>query len=505
MSDTEKPGAGDTNGHGANGETAEDGASRLRPPKLPRAGRPHSIPGASSVSGLLRSPSGKFFSIGLLALLMLIPLQIVWALVSERQDRASDARDEVTSGWGSHQTVRGPVLVVPYIVAKTEKAGYRTETREERRYAAFLPEELAVDGSATTSALRRSIFEVSVYRSNLRLAGRFGPVDVSAFDPEASRVDWKAAAVLINLSSLSSLKNGVALELAEGRSVPFEPGFGDVPEGEARLTGIHANPFPPAAGDAAPAMSQPAFAFDVDLDFTGADGIALAPVARTTTVRLASDWPHPSFTGAFLPDSREIDSSSFSASWSIPHLARAVPQVFDARAGLFERFFGSDFGVSLIVPVNSYSLVDRALKYGILFIATAFGAAFFLELMSGARIHAVQYAFVGIAMVLFYVILLSIAEHAGFDRAYAAASAMTGLMLSVYVGKVLKSARRGLAMAAVFTTLYGLLYLILQMEDYALLAGSLSAFAVLTLVMFATLKVDWSSRATALSAAKPAA
>jgi inner membrane protein len=207
---------------------------------------------------------------------------------------------------------------------------------------------------------------------------------------------------------------------------------------------------------------------------------------------MTSNWPHPSFSGAFLPLERSISSGGFTASWRVPHLARSVPQAWSLAAAGIDRFRPYQFGVQLYKPVDFYNLVTRAAKYGVLFLALAFMAVFVLELVSERRVHPVQYLFVGLAMVFFYVLLLSLAEQIGFAPAYLLAAATSGGMLSLYVGKVLESRPRGLAMLAIFAVLYGLLYLILSLEDYALLAGAILGFAALTAVMFATLRVDWS-------------
>ena len=249
-----------------------------------------------------------------------------------------------------------------------------------------------------------------------------------------------------------------------------------------------------------PSSRRKAFAFTVDLVFNGSVSLTVAPVARETRVSLASDWPHPSFSGAFLPDDRQVTPSGFTAAWKIPHLARSVPEAWSlAEAGL-ERLQPFAFGVRMIEPVDFYSLVNRAVKYGIMFVALAFMAVFCLELISGRRVHPVQYLFTGIALVFFYVLLLSLAEHLGFAPAYLAASAATGAMLALYVGAAIRSVRKGLVMLAVFAAIYGILYLILQLEDYALLAGAILGFVALTVVMFVTLRVDWSGTAARLAA-----
>jgi inner membrane protein len=209
-------------------------------------------------------------------------------------------------------------------------------------------------------------------------------------------------------------------------------------------------------------------------------------------VSLSSNWPHPSFSGAFLPDDRAVTTAGFTAAWNVPHLARSVPDAWSLLDGGLERLQPYSFGVTMIDPVDFYSLVNRASKYGIMFVALAFMAVFCLELISGRQVHPVQYLFTGISLVFFYVLLLSLAEHLGFTQAYLAASVATAAMLAVYVGAAMTSVVSALVMLMVFAATYVILYLILQLEDYALLAGAVLGFLALAIVMFVTLRVDWS-------------
>jgi inner membrane protein len=248
---------------------------------------------------------------------------------------------------------------------------------------------------------------------------------------------------------------------------------------------------PGAAPDAAPAGLN-GFTFKFQLTLNGSSELTFAPVAQQTTVALSSDWRDPSFMGAFLPNDRTIEANSFSARWQIPHLARSVPQSWTLGDQDLERMSPYAFGVRFIVPVDFYQLVSRAAKYATMFLATAFMAVFLLEIRSTRQVHPVQYLFVGLTMTFFYVLLLSLAEQIGFLWAYLIAALATGGMLSLYVARVQGSLNKGLVMAGVFFVLYGLLYLILQMEDYALFAGAIAGFVMLAVVMFSTLHVDWS-------------
>lgn len=454
---------------------------------------------AGAAGRVTRSPAFKFFLIAFLILLLLIPLLIVAALVSEREDRSRSVSSDVARTWGGVQQLTGPFVVVPYSVRIETKEGDKLIQQTQERRAVFLPEELTVTGNGKSNVLHRSIFDVNVYTAALAIDGRFAVPDIADVDPGAISVRWRDATFVLALSDVAGLKEAATVVIDGQETLPFAPSVG-VPG--TFMSGIHAklSAAPSVlSGDSPPA----AFRFHADLHFTGSSSLNFAPAARETRVEITSDWPHPSFTGAFLPVERTVKADGFSAKWRVPHLARSVPHAWSLADGGLDRFLNHQFGVSFHQPVDFYDLVTRAVKYGILFLAVGFMGVFVLELLSDTRVHPVQYLFVGLAMVFFYVLLLSLAEHVGFTTAYVIASAATGGMLATYVAKALGSARRGAIMAALFALLYGFLYLILRLEDYALLAGALLGFAALTAVMFTTLKVDWSGLGGLGHAEKP--
>jgi inner membrane protein len=439
-----------------------------------------------------RSPSFKFVLVGILVVLISIPLAVVWFLVAERQGRASTVIAEIARDWGAAQRILGPFLIVPYTVkVKTVDAGKAVEVDQER-HAVFLPETLNIDGTVQTEIRRRSIYDATVYQSVIQIEGRFPVLDLSLIEADAgAAVRWQDALLVLAISDVSGLKNNVQLEVQDGQTIPFEPSIGTFSRG--RSSGIHAR-LKSLSSSASPNFNDgKPVSYKINLMLNGSSSLKFAPAGKDSAVAMNANWPHPSFTG-FLPVARSIGANGFSASWRVPHLARDVPQAWSEgpQQLVLDRFSNADLGVNLFVPIDFYSLVERALKYGFLFIASAFGGVFVLELLSAGRVHPIQYFFAGLSMVTFYVLLLSLSEHIGFPLAYLSASAATGIMLSLYVGKALRSARPGLMMLGIFGILYGLLYLILQMEDYALLAGAIAAFVLLTATMFATLRVNWS-------------
>lgn len=445
-----------------------------------------------ALRGLFRSPGFKFFLISFLILLLLIPLGLVFALISERESRANSVRSEVASTWGRDQSISGPVIIVPYTVSETTVEAGKEVSRVKEKHGVFLPEDLDIRTDTKSDVLHRSIFDVNVYTAATTLKGRFAAPDLRAIEANAIDVRWQDAVLALMLSDPSGLKSSATLKIDGARTLAFEPSLGLAAAGQ---NGIHARLVPLSERIAGPGTAPAAFTFEIALDYRGSTTLRFAPAARDTKVAITSDWPHPSFQGSFLPDQRDVSDKGFSANWKIPHLARSIPQAWTMDRGGLNQLIRHVFGVQYYSPVDFYDRVSRAAKYGVLFLSLAFMAVFVMELLSGKRIHAVQYMFVGLAMIFFYVLLLSFAEHLGFARAYAIASLATGGMLALYFSRAFESLKHGLAAALLFIIIYGFLYMVLQMEDYALIAGAILGFAALTAVMFATLRVDWSSSA----------
>lgn len=440
----------------------------------------------------LNSPAFKLGLISFIILLLLIPLLVVNGLVSERQSRVYEVRSEVGRTWGPEQRLNGPFLIVPYTTASRSMQGDKQIETLSEHHALFMPETLLVEGNLDTKTLRRSIFDVPVYSARLKLSGRFATPRISDVVTDPRSVRWRDATIVLGLSGVSGLKDMAVVKIAGAKDAAFEPSIGLTGSNTAGIHAklVEAGPSVIANADAAPAP----FDFSIDLALNGSVSFDIAPVAKETRVMLASNWPHPSFGGAFLPDDRQITRSGFKSSWKVPHLARSVAQSGVVGNSSIERLSAFAFGVRMIEPVDFYAQVNRATKYGFMFLVLAFMAMFCLELIVKRPVHPVQYLFTGIALVFFYALLLSLAEHIGFAVAYMLAATATGVMLAVYTGTILRSRRLGGILLAVFIVIYVFLYLILRLEDYALLVGALLGFVALTFVMFATLRVEWSGQ-----------
>ncbi len=426
----------------------------------------------------------KLFSIGLLTVVMIVPLLMLALLNDERRGRAAEAAQSVAQGWGAEQTVAGPFLVVPWTAPERRDAEGRLLEDARTGLAVLLPETLEAAIDADGEARKRGIFEVPVYAARLSIAGAFDPAAAAEAAPADATFAWDAAWLALGLADTRGLSGDLSIELAGQTLAALRPG-----------TSIQA--FPSGVNAKAGAAARPgaALPFAISGGARGLNRLAFVPAGETTRLSIKSDWPHPSFDGAFLPESSTLRPDGFDASWSVSFLARPFPQAWTDGAIGAGDLASSAMGVSFYQPVDHYQLVERALKYAVLFVGLAFLAFFLIEMVAGARIHVVQYLLAGAAQVIFYLLLLALAEQIGFAPAYAVAAAACAILTALYAWAITRRLALGLTVLAALTALYGLLYALLNEEDYALLTGGLAAFAALALTMFLTRRIDWTAEA----------
>jgi inner membrane protein len=427
---------------------------------------------------MARSPVVRLIVMGLLFLVLLIPLGMMTSVVWERSERRDEAAKAIAGEWGAAQVIGGAVLTIPYRYIWQERDGSR---RERVEHAFILPETLTIEGVVEPEFRARGIFDVVVYTTKLKVQGRFPRPDVAWIRPVPTAFDWEAATVDIGVTDPRGIGRSMTLTLA-GRQIQMVPGVAD---NGLFSTGVRAAVHPLPLDTAIP--------FEFDLELKGTGELNFVPIGDETSVRLQSTWPHPGLTGA--PQERQVGEEGFSAAWRVPFFGRGFPSRWTRENSkpdeLRTQASSSAFGVALLQPVDIYQQTERAVKYAALFIVLTFVIAFLWEVTGGVLVHPVQYLFVGFAMCIFYLLLLSLAEHVGFDRAYVVAATATVTLLSWYWTWILRGVTRAAVMCVALVTLYGFLYLLLRLEDYALLAGSLGLFAMLALVMFMTRRVDW--------------
>jgi inner membrane protein len=343
---------------------------------------------------------------------------------------------------------------------------------------------LRVEAHTTPEVRSRGLFEVVVYRSRVKLTGHFAAPDFSRWRVLPEDVARAAAGVTVGLSE----PRGIAAPLAlrwEGQEQKFVPGTPDLGIGVPGITATV--PLPEQARD---------IPFEIVVEFNGTRDVRFTPVGNETVVNLSSPWPHPGFIGAPLPQERSISAAGFTSSWNVPYYGRSFPGTWSVntvnREQVSQAITLASFGVSLVRPVDIYQQSERAVKYAALFIVMTFVIAFLWEVIHGVLVHPVQYLFIGFALCVFYLLLLALSEHIGFDASYVtAAGANIGLIAWYWTWVIRSGIRHGVVMSVVLSALYGYLYLLLRLEDYSLLAGAVGLFVMLALVMFLTRRIDW--------------
>jgi inner membrane protein len=432
-------------------------------------------PLAAAVKG--RGSALKLFGIALLTLAMIVPLAMLAFLNDERKGRAAEASFSVAQGWGGPQTIAGPLLAVPWEAPERRDAAGNVLAAAMAGRLILLPKRLDAAIDADSDRRKRGIFDVTVYTASVRLTGAYDTPDLSAKLPAGAVLRWDQASLVLGLGDVRGLTGDLKVTLGGRDLTVFEPGSGT----QSLAQGVRAG--------AGLATAPSSLAFDIAFSVRGLDRLSVVPAGETSEVSITSDWPHPSFDGAFLPGAPQISAVGFKADWSVSFLSRPFPQAWnDGDAGSLE---AAAFGVTFYQPVDHYQLVERALKYAILFVGLSFLVFFLIETVAGARIHIVQYLLAGSAQVIFYLLLLALAEQTGFLPAYVAAASACSLLTGLYAWSITQRLMLGLAVLLGLSVLYGLLYTLLNEEDYALLTGAAASFAALALTMFLTRRTDW--------------
>lgn len=456
---------------------------------------------------LRRSWGASLAAIGALSLLLQLPIAMIGGLIGEREQRRTEAVGEVSSKWGAEQVVTGPVLVVPYVAAESVARPDGTfHTRNLRRQAVFLPDNLKVQADVKAETRSRGIFTVPVYRLSAAMSGRFSRPDFGFLSTPPVEILWDQAQVALGLSDVRAVQAQPMLSWG-GQQHAFEPGPGEfrykaVPAGSDPVRGAPAEAAQSTAGlgihvPVPLAPGEAPIEFSLPLELNGTGGLRFVPFGRDTEVAMRSNSPNPSFQGGWLPRERRVDGDGFEASWSIPYIGRGYPQAWTGEETPDSLIVNSAIGVTLVEPVDPYRMAFRSIKYASLFLVLTFAAVWLIEVVARRRVHWIQYLMVGAALCLFFLLELSLAEQIGFNLAYLLAAAGVVAMIAGYGRAVFGTWKLAALVGAGIALLYGYLYLLLINEDYSLLGGSIGLFAMLAAAMYATRRVDWYAMAGA--------
>lgn len=436
----------------------------------------------------------KVVLIGLVALLLQIPVEMIRGLIGERKQARDGVIADIARGTSEAQRIAGPVLYIPY-TRRTQEATTTTDENERSRttrrekiehgHVALLPDTLAMDGGIELQEKHRSLYKAHLYTLSAKLRGTFTLPAGLGIQASAGLIELGRAQLVLGILDTRGIGDRIRLDW-DGASVPLQPGGLDA---AGLASGAHADLGLLGAG-----KTPETHEFRMDLALVGTERLDIVPVGAATSVTLASTWPHPSFIGRLLPDpGSTVSKDGFSATWRTSHFATNLGQFYQrcTQARQCEAFLQHSLGISFIQPVDLYQTLERSVKYGFLFILLTFSAFFLFEVLQRLAIHPVQYALVGFALAVFFLLLISLSEHLGFQLAYAIATCACVTLIGYYAGHILHSARHGLAFGAALAGLYGVLYVLLRSEDHALLMGSLLVFACLTAAMVATRRVNW--------------
>jgi inner membrane protein len=428
------------------------------------------------IQQFMNSYSVKMIIVSGLAILLLIPSFLIQDIIRERIALSEKVKNELYAQWGSKQVVAGPVLNVPFTVQ--EQNDNNQGAIERKGIAHFLPETLKTDGSLAPEKRKRGIYEVVVYEGRIKLKGTFAQPDVSQLDIPNARYKWDAAYFTIGITDMRGIKNLPEL-LVNGQKCKVDPGVADTDLFQSGIT--------VKAGEID--LTQP-LNFEIELLLNGSEDLSVEALGKTSEVNMKSDWASPSFTGGFLPSDRNVTANGFTANWLVTHLNRNFPQQWvDRKYNTHE----ATLGVELLIPIDHYQKSMRSVKYAILFIALNFIIFIFIEMKSKTRIHPFQYSLVAFALLIFYALLTSIGEQTGFNWAYLISAVSVTLLISWYSFSILKSKKLVEWVSLLQIGLYIFLFTILQLQDYALLAGSIGLFIILAIIMRASQQIKWYS------------
>ena len=431
-----------------------------------------------------RSMGVKLIVVCGLALFMTIPALFVEGVLQDRKGRAADVTREISSHVGGQQTFLGPTLAIPYSIAPQAQG-------DAAKYGMYLvfPARAWATLKTSTEERRRSLFKVPVFQADMKFDSQFDLDGVPAAAPQGAVLDWSRAEIVVGVSDARGALAD-ALLTSDGKTMTLVPASVSerISIGEQGQQ-VNLTLFGARTGDIAKPGAQ--FKVSSSLKFSGAQRIAVLAYGKTTHVTAQGDWASPGFDGGFLPVSRRVEGNGFAAEWSVPFIARGVRA--EGRSDSITGLDATALGISFVEVADPYQSVNRSLKYVPLFLGLLFLSYFIFEVTTGKRVHPAQYILVGIAQIIFYLLLLSLAERIGFDFGFLIAGAATVILLSANAGWIFASRAHGARALVIFGVLYGLIFMLLRLEDNALLVGAIASFMAVAAAMYFTRLIDWYS------------
>ncbi|WP_282054500.1 cell envelope integrity protein CreD [Maribacter luteus] len=433
------------------------------------------------------SISARMLVVGFIFLILLIPLSFVKDLIRERETRQAEVIQEINEKWGNEVVLYGPIVKVPYKTYTEEKIfDEQTKTftknyKEVLNHAYFLPKKLDIKSKVNTKQLERGIYETVVYSADITMNGKFSEFNFSTADIPEKDIVWDKATLLLQTSNLKGIRNEIQITMNQ-QEYTLKPKFD-----ESYMSTLESG------------FLKGLFAKDKNPDFSlnvlinGSESLRFVPVGGETSVSMHSDWHSPSFNGNYLPndETKKISDNGFEAYWTVLETNRQFGQQFFNNLPNLNKFA---FGTSLIIPIDDYQKTERTSKYGILIIGLTLLVFLLIQIISKIAIHPFQYFMIGLALVMFYTLLISISEHQNFLLAYVIAGVSVVGLITAYSKTILKNKKFPLLVFGSLTALYAFIFVIIQLENYALLVGSIGLFIILGIVMFTSKKIDWGNQ-----------
>ncbi len=441
----------------------------------------------SIIQSIFQSTTAKMIMVGFLTLALLIPLLFVQDLIRERSARQKEVVSEVSELWGKEVSLYGPIMTIPYktdkettiVDAKTKEVSIQRNS--SINYAYFFPEKLnnTSDVKKNTS-LKRGIYNNIVFTANMKFDGNFSKPNFEKLGIKDEDIIWDKASIVVKTTNLKSIKSDLKIKLNNQWQI-----FESKPEEDSYYGTLETNNF-----NYKTIAPTDKIDFNFTMQYNGSDSVEFIPIGKTTTVSIDSDWESPSFNGTFAANTttKKVDKKGFHADWKILDINRSFAQQYINKIPNLNEY---SFGVKLIETVDEYQQNERASKYGFLVIGLTFLIFFLIQSISKINIHIFQYSMIGIALIMFYTLLISITEHSSFTLAYVIAGIAVVALITLYSISILKNRKFPMFIGTSLSVLYTFIYVIIQMEDFALLVGSIGLFAILAAVMYFSRKIDW--------------
>lgn len=411
----------------------------------------------------------RIILIASIIILLIIPLLLIQSLITDRQVYRQEAVNEISKSWAGVQSIAGPIITISRKVEKADSKGNEYFVIKDDHY---LPETLKIDVEVIPEKRYKGIYEVMLYKSKLKMSGT---INLSKLKEKYADEEFDESYISFNISDLRGIQKDAELNL-NGKKYKLIPGLKDK---------VFKNGF---YSDLELSTKDLPQNFHIEIELNGMENLEFVPLGKFTEVNMKSSWNNPSFEGAFLPLSREITEDGFTAQWKVNYFNRSYPQEWEEQT--YDPF-PSAFGVKLLVPVDEYQKTMRTSKYGLMIIVLTFLSFFMIELFSKKVIHPVQYLLVGLALIIFYSILLAISEYILFQYSYLISSLLIIALIALYVKSIYQSKQISTIVTGMLMMFYGFMYVILQLQDYSLLIGTIALFIILAAIMFFTRKINW--------------